>query len=239
MNERLRSTRTTCIQTTMMGDDSMADPFLDKRVVKYDQWLKEGKIRFSSKVIPVKKTIQGAKWVLPAEEALDIIRKSDKFALAACTCRTHYNHCDAPRDVCLLLNDMAESYLKDGKARCITLEDAEAVLLESEKHGLVHLSFYQPGEKLYALCSCCGCCCHDLRIMKLYKRPDIIAKSDYVAVTDPNACSDCCLCVDACPFEARLNNDGLLYDKNACYGCGVCIPACPEGAIVMELRISA
>lgn len=36
-----------------MKDAKTGDPFLEKYINKYDEWLSKGKISFSSKVIPV------------------------------------------------------------------------------------------------------------------------------------------------------------------------------------------
>lgn len=36
-----------------MNKEKYIDPFLQKRVIKYDEWLDKGQISFSSKVIPV------------------------------------------------------------------------------------------------------------------------------------------------------------------------------------------
>jgi len=36
-----------------MKKEKYIDPFLEKRLVKYDEWLNKGQISYSSKVIPI------------------------------------------------------------------------------------------------------------------------------------------------------------------------------------------
>jgi len=213
------------------------DPELDQRMAQYDQWVAERKLTFSSKVVPVDRSLSALQWVLPTEQVLKILGSARRFALTDCACRTKHNRCDAPRDVCLVINDYADRFLAQGKAREISLEEAAEKARLADEHGLVHLTLYRPDEHLYALCSCCSCCCHDLQMMARFNRPEMIAHSDYVARTDPEACSDCGACVDRCPFGARSLEDGTLaYDPAACYGCGLCVGVCPEEATVMVRR---
>lgn len=72
------------------------DDFLKERIEKYDRWLGEGKISFSSKVIPVGQSLEGKQWVLPTEQALNIVRNASTVALKKCLCREHYSRCDNP-----------------------------------------------------------------------------------------------------------------------------------------------
>ncbi len=40
-----------------MQDERGGDPFLEKRMAKYDEWLSRGQILFSSKVIPISESL--------------------------------------------------------------------------------------------------------------------------------------------------------------------------------------
>jgi MinD superfamily P-loop ATPase len=51
-----------------------------------------------------------------------------------------------------------------------------------------------------------------------------------VAVIDPEACTGCGLCVDACRFDAI---EEFQVDPLACEGCGFCLQVCPEQAVTM------
>ena len=213
------------------------DPFLDKRVARYDKWLAEDKIAYSSKVIPINESLSSLQWVLPTEQVLEIFRNARSLALTECECRSHYQRCDNPTYVCFLLDDEADKFIALGDARRISIEEAMEVMRVADERGLIHLSLFQPDHQLYALCNCCSCCCHDLQIVRLYDRKDLMIQSEYVAVQDDEACSHCGVCIDRCLFQARTGEDGnMVYDAQACYGCGLCVTTCPEDAIVMERK---
>jgi heterodisulfide reductase subunit A len=54
-----------------------------------------------------------------------------------------------------------------------------------------------------------------------------------VAQVSTRLCSACGLCVEACPYEARVLELGGPYAEvleTVCQGCGVCVAVCPNGA---------
>ena len=211
------------------------DGFLEKRIVQYDEWLQDGQISYSSKVVPVSESIDAKQYVFPTEKALEIIGTARSIALQNCECRSRYKRCEKPLEVCLILNEVAEKYVEKGRARYVTLQEAEAVLNKANENGLVHLSLYMPDHAIFALCSCCRCCCHDLQILKQYDRKDLVVRSEYVAVTDPSKCINCGACVDRCAFEARVYKDERMeYRADECLGCGLCVTICPVEATSMK-----
>ncbi len=215
------------------------DPYLEPYIAKYDQWLSKGQISFSSKVIPVFESLDAQQWVLPTDQALELLRNARSVALSNCRCRTHYGRCDKPLDVCLFLNEFGDRFVAKGEARYISLSEAARVLKKANESGLVHMSLYMPDHELAALCSCCSCCCHDMQIAKSYGRKHIMVRSEYVAVTDVALCIHCGECVERCPFDARSLGDGqMAYDAAACYGCGLCVTVCPVEATIMQPRQS-
>ena len=140
-------------------------------------------------------------------------------------------------EVCFLLDDAADQAVGDRTAHYVSLEEAVCVLRQANERGLVHLTIYEPEHTVYAVCSCCSCCCHDLQFLRIYGRSDVIARSEYVAQTDVQTCTQCGVCVQRCVFGARLWQDGRLsYDAGACYGCGLCVTVCPVGATVLRPR---
>ena len=213
------------------------DPFLEKRISKYDRWMSQNRIAYSSKVIPIGESLDAQQWVLPTEQVLNLFRNATAIALTQCECRSHYQRCDHPVDVCFLLNDEAKKGIQSGEASPVSLDQAAEILRVANDRGLVHLSLYMPDHQLYALCNCCSCCCHDLQIVSHYDKKDIVVQSDYIAVQDWEACTHCGFCIERCVFEARTwEDDRVSYDADRCYGCGLCITTCPENAIVMEQR---
>ena len=213
------------------------DEFLKSFADRYERWRTGGDFTISSKVIPVQVSIPGRQWVLPGKQLQQILKEARSFALADCTCRTHYHRCHKPREVCFLLDDASDKGVERNKARRISLEEAAGILDKADEHGLVHMTLYQPGGKIYAICSCCPCCCHDLQLLRQYHRGDLVARSDYLAVTDREQCTDCGRCINRCVFGARELRDGIVYyDPGACLGCGLCVSVCPSGATGMRER---
>ncbi len=213
------------------------DEELEKRMHKYDRWVREGKIPTSSQVIPVQESLGGLQWVLPTQQVLEILRNSRSFALADCLCRSTHKRCDNPLEVCFYTNDVADKKVEKGDARRVDLQEATEVLKLANEHGLIHLTIYNPEQHVFALCSCCECCCHDIEFMKKLGRPDLVAHADYVAVVDTDACEQCGVCTDRCLFDAQSGEPGeVVFHQDKCYGCGVCVTTCASDAIRMELR---
>jgi ferredoxin len=220
-----------------MNTEKYIDPFLKKRLNKYDEWLTKGQISYSSKVIPVSEAFSGKQWVLPTEQVMGFLRKAKSVAVQNCECRTHYKKCDNPLEVCFLLNDVAEIFARKGIARSVDLTEAAKILKKANERGLVHLGLYMPDHELFALCSCCSCCCHDLQIVKEFERKDLMIHSEYIAVTIAGNCTHCGECVERCVFGARSLHDGKMeFNATLCLGCGLCITRCPSEALSMEVR---
>ena len=89
----------------------------------------------------------------------------------------------------------------------------------------------------FALCSCCSCCCHELQIVKLTERKELMVHSEYIADTDYESCINCGECVERCIFDARTFYDEKMeYGPAACLACGLCITVCPVDVTTMKLR---
>ncbi|HEV56406.1 MAG TPA: 4Fe-4S dicluster domain-containing protein [Phycisphaerales bacterium] len=55
------------------------------------------------------------------------------------------------------------------------------------------------------------------------------------AKVDPDKCTGCESCVDACPSEAiSMQGEKAVVDAEKCVDCGVCVDECPVEAISME-----
>jgi len=213
------------------------DEWLKKYIDKYDKLISEKKISFSSKVIPVNKSLQHVQHILPSAQVEEILKGAELITLAKCICRLKYKNCDKPLEVCFVLNDVGKKWIADGYSKKVTIDEALEAIKRANENGLVHLSLYMPDHELFALCSCCPCCCHDLQLLLSYGKDYITVKSDYVAVDDPEHCSDCGICIDRCAFKARdFENEKLVYDQDKCYGCGLCVTTCPEDSISLRER---
>jgi len=215
----------------------MIDAHLEEILQRYTRWLEAGKIPSAGRILPIAEAVVHKDWILPTHQAEDILRNADLIALASCTCRLYYKRCKHPVETCLLLNRTAQVFLDAGRARPISLEECMAVLQTAQSHGLVHQAAYQPEHDIWAVCSCCSCCCYRLQILKLHAHEDMVAHSDYFAEVDMARCRDCGICVECCVFGAWKTIDGkAVYDAGRCYGCGQCVVQCPESAIWLRPR---
>ncbi len=213
------------------------EEYLEKIEARYDRLISEGKMTNSSRVIPVNVALKPKQWVLPSEEAISILSGAKNIALTKCQCRELAHKCAAPLEVCFHLDEFALKTVERGKGRLISIEEAKEALALAAKSGLVHLTLYDPSRRVFALCSCCPCCCHDFFLLKEKGRRELVAHSEFIARTDGEKCDNCGACVAPCPFDARAVEGGLfLFEEKNCYGCGVCVPACPKGAIEMDRR---
>ena len=122
----------------------------------------------------MQQSLESLQWVLPTQQVLEILRNSRSFALAKCLCRTKHKRCENPLEVCFYTNDVADKMVTQGAARRVSLQEAVEALKLANQHGLVHLTIYNPGQHVYALCSCCECCCHDIEFMQKLGRPDLV-----------------------------------------------------------------
>ncbi len=211
--------------------------YISTRIRKTEKTIEKGQLGCSSKVIPVRKAIPITQYVLPTQQAIKILEEARFFALAKCGCRVAFRNCNNPLDTCLLLDEEAEYLMSRGYAKEISLDGAKNILEIANRAALVHLTLYMPGQKIYAICSCCPCCCHDLQALLKYGKTFFVARSDYIAICDVDLCNGCGVCVKRCVFGAReIQNEKPTVKNENCYGCGLCVTTCPTGASQLILR---
>lgn len=98
-------------------------------------------------------------------EMKKILAEAKRIAVQDCGCKMEYKNCDAPRDVCISLDETADELLENDThgLREVDVDEAIEVLKRSHEAGLVHLAYTMKGEdKPGIVCSCCPCCCHTL-----------------------------------------------------------------------------
>jgi len=189
-----------------------------------------------SRVLPVNRKVAYGMEIFPHEEAVEIVKGARKIALGQCQCRFSVRKCNAPLDVCILLDGWADFLTDRHLARPIDIEEAIDTLKRSEEAGLVHTTTNTKTPVPY-ICNCCSCCCFMLRgVTELGHKS--LASSRFMALVDGDACIGCEECASICKFsgiEICDGNAASVSPKN-CVGCGLCASVCPEDAISMIQR---
>ncbi len=160
------------------------------------------------RVMPVESAIQSDSHAASFDEISHLIENATAISVGPCSCRRSRRlmgegcgHLE--EDMCIYLNENARSYIKTGKHRAITKEEAYEIMKRAEDNGLVHevdqtLGFEDaPG----AICNCCGCSCYSLRIANMFRKPNGI-RSNFKAVVDRSKCVACGQCVENCQTNA-------------------------------------
>ncbi len=188
-------------------------------------------------VIPVNQAFMVAQKVLPQKQVLGILENAELIGLIDCYCRKRERNCEAPLDVCIVVDDYARDHLEEEEGREITLEEAKEILEKTADAGLVHLSIWRKNHEAEAICSCCPCCCHELLSMLKFGNLEMVVESDYVVSYDEDKCTSCGTCLDFCNFSAyEMVDEQVIFTQKKCLGCGLCVINCPEEAVVLVER---
>jgi NAD-dependent dihydropyrimidine dehydrogenase PreA subunit len=186
------------------------------------------------RTIPVNKSISIENVVMPYERAEELVHAHKTFAVSNCICRQEKRimgkGCDKPEESCLQFDMAADSVIRKGKGRAISLEETLAILKRAEEVGLV-LQPANAKDPLF-ICTCCGCCCGVLRSLKRYPEPASLVASPFLASLNVDTCKGCGLCTKRCQMEAlSLSNKKAVLDLNRCIGCGLCVSTCPTQSL--------
>lgn len=200
----------------------------------------------SIKVIPAWKAMDlspDRSELLPDEDVRKLIEGAESIAVVPCTCRRSIQACDLPVDVCLQFNRGAEYAISRGAGRRVSADEAIAIAAEAAQAGLVHTWPAGESGRLTSICNCCRDCCDIFAIgIRIGTVEQILQKSRFRAVADPDLCIGCETCVERCFFGAidiqDASNGGLpraAIDSGKCFGCGLCALVCDPEAITLKL----
>ena len=159
------------------------------------------------RVIPIQTAIDGNTRSASYEEVSMYLEDSDVFSVSDCSCRTSREEMGEgcghlKEDMCIQLGHAAEYYIRTGRGREITREEAYDIISRAEEDGLMHQIPNTEGEgKTHAICNCCGCSCFALRAAGMYNNPDMV-RSNYVSQVDKELCVGCGECIVVCPTNA-------------------------------------
>ncbi|MGD8967659.1 MAG: 4Fe-4S binding protein [Anaerolineae bacterium] len=192
------------------------------------------------RVIPVEESIPFQLEIFPHERASQLLENAKSWGVRDCICRVQRRligeGCDYPVESCLVFAPVEGAFDHSEVDRAISKEKALQILHEAEEAGLVHSTGNYVGPHYY-ICNCCTCCCGIMRGVAEFGMPTAIAKADFRAVVDAEACIGCGDCVERCQFGALSVPDELCaVDGVRCVGCGVCATVCPTDALSLERR---
>jgi NADPH-dependent glutamate synthase beta subunit-like oxidoreductase len=159
------------------------------------------------RVVPIESSIKDIPNVNDYEKLSYYLDKYDLFSVSPCSCRSSRRiigegcgHLE--EDMCIQMGKGAEYYIRTGRAKQITREEALEIIKRAEENGLMHNmpNIEEAGESA-AICNCCACSCFGLRVGLLYGARDVI-RSNFVAKIDETKCVACGQCVETCPGNA-------------------------------------
>ncbi|MDC7235318.1 MAG: FAD-dependent oxidoreductase [Spirochaetales bacterium] len=159
------------------------------------------------RVIPIEQSIDGNTRSASFEEVSRYLNENTIFSLSDCACRTSREAMGEgcghlKEDICIQMGHAAEYYIRTGRAKEITREEAMEVIRKAEENGLMHSipNLDGPGNT-HAICNCCGCGCFNMRLANHWSNPDM-ARSNYVSKVDAEKCVACGECVENCPTNS-------------------------------------
>ena len=159
------------------------------------------------RVIPIESTIDGSSRRADYEEISKYLNENTIFSCSPCSCRTDREAMGEgcghlKEDMCIQMGHAAEYYIRTGRARAITRDEAFEIIRRAEDNGLMHqIPNIDGSGKTHAICNCCGCGCLALRTGAMYKNTDMV-RSNYVSRVDKEKCVACGQCVEHCPVNA-------------------------------------
>lgn len=186
--------------------------------------------------------------VVTIEEIREIVGRAATVVRIPCACRwastKKENRC------CYSVSYTPETWYQDldmsyfGKARDMRLESitskaAITQMEQLEKEGAVHTIWTMITPFIGAICNCQPSDCLGLRTLAI--DVETMYHGEQQAMVDPELCSGCGSCEEACHFHAISSTETAgqfraLIDPKKCFGCGLCRNSCPQGALSMMDR---
>ena len=187
--------------------------------------------------------------VLDYERATEVIKTASCRGISICYCRHKMQHldrdCNAPKEICMTFNVAAQSLIKHGHARSVSVEECLDLLHIAHDQKLVQFGS-NVREKVNFICNCCGCCCEALIAAQRFGLLHPVHTTNFLPEVRVAECTGCGQCVNVCPVEAMnliSANDPRKPKKNKaqlreeiCLGCGLCVRVCQENHIKLKLR---
>ena len=194
------------------------------------------------RVLPIGRTIEAHPMALPSDRLEVVLDRYKTFGIGQCQCRLTTTvagrGCGKPLGNCAVMGEWAERGIAGGWLEPVSRAGLLDIKREAESHGLVTWMMNIESDRGQISCSCCGCCCHAMRMVTEFQVPGVMAPAHFRPRLDAARCTACSRCVARCPTRA-LAIDGepktLQHQAARCIGCGQCAVACQHrGAIDMQ-----
>lgn len=196
------------------------------------------------RTVPINVTVPVNPYHASFAEVLSYIDKGSVYSVSDCLCRSAKEKLGQScghtiEDTCIQIGPYAEFFIKTGRGRPVSREEAVEVLKKSEAEGLFHeIVKPQNNDSSYFVCNCCPCCCISMRTVI----PGVVSRMEstsvYMAQVDADKCTGCRGCIDNCPAGAIAMEAGAIAINPArCIGCGMCTFFCtPQALSIIEKR---
>ena len=175
------------------------------------------------RVIPIQSAIDGESRKASYEEISTYLEENDIFTVSPCSCRTDREVMGEgcghlKEDMCIQMGHAAEYYIRTGRGRQITREEAYEILKRAEENGLMHEIPNTDGSgKTHAICNCCGCGCLSLRTAAMFKNVDMV-RSNYVSEVDAEKVRRLRAMRGKLPSQRAQARPEALLENNGCAG---------------------
>lgn len=191
------------------------------------------------RVLSVGRTIEAHPMALPSDRLEVVLDRYEVFGVGQCQCRMAMQvagkSCGKPVSNCTVMGQWAQMGIEQGWLRQVSRTGALEIKREAESHGLVTWIMNVESSKGQASCSCCGCCCHAMRMVNEFNAPGAMVPAHFLPRFDDAKCTFCGKCVKNCPMGALVMDVGQRTRKHLaerCIGCGLCAVACGDRAVI-------
>ena len=152
----------------------------------------------SVRYLPVGKAIDAHPMALPTDKLEVVLDQFETFAVGNCQCRLAMQSlgrgCGKPLGNCMAMGTWAKHAVESGQMKEVSRAAALEIKREAESQGMVNWMMNVQSKGGQCSCSCCGCCCHALRMVSEFNAPGLIAPPHFLPQLDNSRCSHCGKC---------------------------------------------